>query len=229
MNKAIFKQINTYTAFISFFLGLFYIFQEGTLTKFVGCIWFLSCMLNVFIAYRRAKKQQISTGHEADKKERMMTNKKAKLVIVGAILLIIMWSILLFFGVKWVAPRFFPPDNLYRSSTASATGNTIKIDEHYSVVTTNGKTSYLWFIEDGENPVTLDEHVNKLNYDDNYIIIQTVTKNFDSLLFKKYNYSIVNKTTQKVDRFSKKNDFLAECQKRNIDVELKIKEEFDWY
>ncbi|WP_313467070.1 hypothetical protein [Carnobacterium sp.] len=70
MNKAIFKQINTYTALISFFLGFFYIFQEGTLTKFAGCIWFLSCMLNVFIAYRRAKKQQISNGYEADKKRR---------------------------------------------------------------------------------------------------------------------------------------------------------------
>lgn len=57
MNKAMFKQINTYTALISFFLGLFYIFQEGTLTKFAGCVWFLSFIFNLFIANRKVKKK----------------------------------------------------------------------------------------------------------------------------------------------------------------------------
>lgn len=158
-----------------------------------------------------------------------MTKKKTKLIIIGSILLIVMWSVILFFGFKWVSPRFFPPDNLYRSPTASAAGNTIKIDEHYSVVTTNGKTSYLWFTEEGENPITLDEHVNKLNYDENVIIIQSVTKNCDRLFFKKYDYGVVNKETKKMDHFSKKNEFLEECQKRNINIELKNKEAFDWY
>ena len=84
-------------------------------------------------------------------------------------------------------------------------------------------------MEDGGNPITLSEHVEKLNYDNNYILVQSVTENFDSIFFKEYDYSIVNKETQEIDSFSKKNTFLEECRNRNINVELKIKEEFDWY
>ncbi|AEB31220.1 hypothetical protein CAR_50p480 (plasmid) [Carnobacterium sp. 17-4] len=155
--------------------------------------------------------------------------KKSNIIIIGIILLVTVGGIFLFAGFKWVSPRFFPPDNIYRSSTASAAGHTIKIDQHYSVVTTSASTSYLWFVEDGGNPITLSEHVEKLNYDNNYILVQSVTENFDSLFFKEYDYSIVNKETQEIDSFSKKNAFLEECRNRNINVELKIKEEFDWY
>lgn len=154
---------------------------------------------------------------------------KKKLIIIGIILTVVSGSIILFLGYKWVSPRFFPPDSIYRSPTASAAGHTIKIDNHYHIVTTSATTSYLWFVEEGENPITLIEYVEKLNYNDSYIIVQSVTKNNDSFFFKEYQYFIVDKETQKVDSFSKKNDFLDECQKKNIDLDLKIKEEFDWY
>lgn len=154
---------------------------------------------------------------------------KKKQIIISIILIIVSVSIILFLGFKWISPRFFPPDNIYRSPTATAAGHTIKIDNHYHIITTSGTTSYLWFVEEGENPITLIEYVEKLNYNNNYIIVQSVTKNNDSFFFKEYQYFIVDKETQKVHSFSKKNDFLDECQKRDIDLDLKIKEEFDWY
>lgn len=39
MNKEIFKQPNFYIAITNFFLGFFYIFQEGSLARFTSFIW----------------------------------------------------------------------------------------------------------------------------------------------------------------------------------------------
>ncbi|MEG0288871.1 MAG: hypothetical protein RR548_06410 [Carnobacterium sp.] len=57
MNKAIFKQANTYIALTNLFLGLFFIFQEEKLAKFAGFVWLLSFIFNLFIANRMANKQ----------------------------------------------------------------------------------------------------------------------------------------------------------------------------
>lgn len=73
------------------------------------------------------------------------------------------------------------------------------------------------------------EYVYKLNYDDDYIIIQSITNNFYSLFFKQFEYVIVNKENKEVTILKTKDEFLKECKKRNIKVELKSKYQFDWY
>lgn len=57
MKKAIFKQPNFYIAIMNFFLGIFYIFQDGTLAKVTSFIWLISFIVNFYLANRAANKK----------------------------------------------------------------------------------------------------------------------------------------------------------------------------
>lgn len=157
-----------------------------------------------------------------------MKNKK-KLAIASIILL----TIALIVSMIVITPKIasmFKEDSNYRAPGTTAAGNLIKIDDTFYVDTTSAIVSSLYYDEEnGEKYIQLVEYVYKLNYDDNYIIIQSITKNFYSPFFKQFKYAIVNKENKEVTILKTKDEFLKECKKRNIKVELRSKDQFDWY
>lgn len=153
-----------------------------------------------------------------------MKNKK-KWAIASIILLTITLIVSML-----VLVSMFKEDSNYRAPGTTAAGNLIIIDDTFYVDTTSAIVSSLYYDkENGERYNRLVEYVYKLNYDDKYIIIQSITKNFYSPFFKKFEYAIVNKENKEVTILKTKDEFLKECKKRNIKVELKSKNQFDWY
>ena len=150
-----------------------------------------------------------------------------------AIASIILLTIALIVSVIVITPKIasmFKEDSNYRASDTTTSGNLIKIDDTFHVDTTSAIVSSLYYDEEnGERYNRLVEYVYKLNYDDDYIIIQSITNNFYSLFFKQFEYVIVNKENKEVTILKTKDEFLKECKKRNIKVELKSKYQFDWY
>ncbi|MEG2873443.1 hypothetical protein [Carnobacterium sp.] len=155
--------------------------------------------------------------------------KNRKLVLFGLVLLILVLTVSFVFLVPKISELFIEPNN-YRADGANEAGNTIKIDDNYYVATTSATISTLYFDDfNGEGAKSLVEHVYKLNYDKSYIIVQSVKKNFYSLFSKEFNYVIVNRKNQKTITIENKDEFLKECKIKNITVELKAKNQFDWY
>lgn len=150
-----------------------------------------------------------------------------------AIASIILLTIALIVSVIVITPKIvsmFKEDSNYRAPGTTEAGNLIKIDDTFYVATTSAIVSSLYYDEEnGERYNSLVEYVYKLNYDDDYIIIQSITNNFYSLFFKQFEYVIVNKENKEVTILKTKDEFLKECKKRNIKVELKSKYQFDWY
>lgn len=150
-----------------------------------------------------------------------------------AIASIILLTIALIVSMIVITPKIasmFKEDSNYRAPDTTTSGNLIKIDDTFHVDTTSAIVSSLYYDEEnGERYNRLVEYVYKLNYDDDYIIIQSITKNFYSLFFKQFEYVIVNKENKEVTILKTKDEFLKECKKRNIKVELKSKDQFDWY
>ncbi|PLS35248.1 hypothetical protein CYV26_07660 [Carnobacterium maltaromaticum] len=150
-----------------------------------------------------------------------------------AIASIILLTIALIVSVIVITPKIasmFKEDSNYRALGTTEAGNLIKIDDTFYVATTSAIVSSLYYDEEnGERYNSLVEYVYKLNYDDDYIIIQSITNNFYSLFFKQFEYVIVNKENKEVTILKTKDEFLKECKKRNIKVELKSKYQFDWY
>lgn len=150
-----------------------------------------------------------------------------------AIASIILLTIALIVSVIVITPKIasmFKEDSNYRAPGTTEAGNLIKIDDTFYVATTSAIVSSLYYDEEnGERYNRLVEYVYKLNYDDDYIIIQSITNNFYSLFFKQFEYVIVNKENKEVTILKTKDEFLKECKKRNIKVELKSKDQFDWY
>lgn len=54
MKKAIFKQPSFYVAMASFFIGLFFIFQEGSYLRLNSYLWQLNFIFNFAIASKAA-------------------------------------------------------------------------------------------------------------------------------------------------------------------------------
>lgn len=150
-----------------------------------------------------------------------------------AIASIILLTIALIVSVIVITPKIasmFKEDSNYRAPGTTEAGNLIKIDDTFYVATTSAIVSSLYYDEEnGDRYNSLVEYVYKLNYDDDYIIIQSITNNFYSLFFKQFEYVIVNKENKEVTILKTKDEFLKECKKRNIKVELKSKYQFDWY
>lgn len=150
-----------------------------------------------------------------------------------AIASIILLTIALIVSVIVITPKIasmFKEDSNYRAPGTTEAGNLIKIDDTFYIATTSAIVSSLYYDEEnGERYNSLVEYVYKLNYDDDYIIIQSITNNFYSLFFKQFEYVIVNKENKEVTILKTKDEFLKECKKRNIKVELKSKYQFDWY
>ena len=150
-----------------------------------------------------------------------------------AIASIILLTIALIVSVIVITPKIasmFKEDSNYRAPGTTEAGNLIKIDDTFYVATTSAIVSSLYYDEEnGERYNSLVEYVYKLNYDDDYIIIQSITNNFYSLFFKQFEHVIVNKENKEVTILKTKDEFLKECKKRNIKVELKSKYQFDWY
>lgn len=150
-----------------------------------------------------------------------------------AIASIILLTIALIVSMIVITPKIasmFKEDSNYRAPGTTEAGNLIKIDDTFYVATTSAIVSSLYYDEEnGERYNSLVEYVYKLNYDDDYIIIQSITNNFYSLFFKQFEYVIVNKENKEVTILKTKDEFLKECKKRNIKVELKSKYQFDWY
>ncbi len=161
--------------------------------------------------------------------------KKRNILIVSIFILsmTLLITITLIISIKVVTPKLsylFEDDSNYRAEGTTAAGNVIKIDDIFYVVTTSAVVSSLYYDEEnGEKYIQLVEYVYKLNYDENYIIIQSITKNFYSTFFKEFEYAIVTRESKEVIIIKDKDEFLKECKKRNIKVELKYKEQFDWY
>ena len=105
-----------------------------------------------------------------------------------AIASIILLTIALIVSVIVITPKIasmFKEDSNYRAPGTTEAGNLIKIDDTFYVATTSAIVSSLYYDEEnGERYNSLVEYVYKLNYDDDYIIIQSITNNFYSLFFK---------------------------------------------
>jgi hypothetical protein len=50
MKYAIFKQLPFYIGLASFFIGLFFVFQDGNLAHFSSYLWQVNFILNIYMA-----------------------------------------------------------------------------------------------------------------------------------------------------------------------------------
>lgn len=120
------------------------------------------------------------------------------------------------------------PEGKYRADHATSTGHRILIDDHFRVITSSGKHSLLVYeeIPDGDTG-TYDEvfsiAVDKLNWDDNYIMVSAVGHNGNS------SYQIINRDTLERDGYANEEEFEQGKQEKGITVDLKEKKYFDWH
>lgn len=124
------------------------------------------------------------------------------------------------------------PNHRYRADSATSTGYTILIDEHYQVHTTSGERSILSYTEEARkinasdlstSSETLSQTVNRLNWNDEYLIISAKgSKGNESFM-------IINRTTNQKQGYPNKKEFEAAKEEKGLNLSLKNKKAFDWY
>lgn len=122
------------------------------------------------------------------------------------------------------------PHDKYRAEHASPTGHTIIIDEHFRVSTISAKESLLTYSEASLKDTGTDTYdyvfsiaVDLLNWNEDYIILSAKGHAGDS------SYMIINRHTLQSTGYSSKKDFEAAKEEKGIKVNLKSKNNFDWY
>lgn len=157
--------------------------------------------------------------------------KKKKWIYIIISVVFTMLLLLPIFGIP-VWNLIQNPYDRYRADSATSTGHTIPIDEHYRVHTTSGSRSVLSYTEEpleihesdaSTNPETLTQVVDRLNWDDNYIIVAAKESN------KQETFMIINRDTGEITGYPNKQEFQKGKEAKGIKVSLKNKTAFDWY
>lgn len=149
--------------------------------------------------------------------------KKKILVVLLVFLILISLPFIWMFSREYLLSN---PDNRYRAPGVSLDASEIRIDDYYSVNSISASFSILEY-DDNENYIEFSDSVNKINWNNDYIIAASKTDKLD--VYSSYYYLIINKDTKKSKEYNSFKQFESDLKEKNIDLELKRKVAFDWY
>lgn len=149
--------------------------------------------------------------------------KKKNLALSLVFLILISLPFIWMFSREYILTN---PDNRYRAPRVSPDAHEIRIDDYYSVNSISVSFSILQY-DDGENHVEFSDTIDKLNWNNEYIIAASKT---DKLaVYSNDYYLIINKDTRESKEYDSVKQFENALKEKNIDLKLKRKVEFDWY
>ncbi|MFL2105901.1 hypothetical protein [Desemzia sp. FAM 23991] len=119
------------------------------------------------------------------------------------------------------------PNNSYRQSGTSMTAHQIRIDDYYAVESMSYYYSILRYDNHDGDYIDYTDSLHMVNWDENYIVASCRVDQLSS--DSEFYYLIVERDTQDVSRFDSISAFEEAMNEKNIDLELKERQEFDWY
>lgn len=109
------------------------------------------------------------------------------------------------------------------SPIVTNTGNIVKIDAEFKLISISDFGSTLYYEETGEKRIELVDYVSHLGWDENYII----TRNFIDFDSSEVEYSVADRLTLDVQHFKDKNAIKDWLKLHNVDIKLKFKREYE--
>lgn len=149
--------------------------------------------------------------------------KKKILVLSLVFLMLISLPFIWMFSREYLLSN---PDNRYRAPGVSLDAHEIRIDDYYSVNSMSASYSILEY-DDSEKHIEFSDSINKINWNNDYIIAASKTDKYD--VYSSYYYLIIDKDTKESKEYNSIKEFESDLKEKNIDLELKRKVEFDWY
>lgn len=141
------------------------------------------------------------------------------MIIMLAIIFVFIWNTLI--------EDKYNPNNSYREHGTSMTAHQIRIDDYYTVESMSKYYSILRYDSHDGDYIDYTDALHMVNWNEHYIVASCRVDQLSSS--SKLYYLIVDRDTQDVEHYDSISAFEEAKNEKNIDIELKEKQEFDWY
>lgn len=152
------------------------------------------------------------------KKFKSHSHKISVFIVIG-ITSVFIWNTLMAYK--------YNPSNSYRETGTSMTAHQIRIDDYYTVESMSHYYSILRYDSHDGNYIDYTDALHMVNWNEHYIVASCRVDQLSSS--SQLYYLIVDRDTQDVERYDSIGAFEEGKNEKNIDIELKEKQEFDWY